>query len=244
MKLLIVAAGMGTRLRRGPKHLARLWGRPLVHYPLSSVSAALGRVEPTLVVQNAYVEETRAILRENGWDVNLVASFCPYCENGYSLLVGLSSVRSETLLSVADHIYHPCLVERLVAGCPEDAGVCVAGDRKPTLVDIDEATKIRVGPPTVFSKKLEDYDYVDTGVFLVRDWRGMLAYFGHRTDLTMNELWTLYSQRGGRISVVDVTGCLWADVDTESDILGFESGERRSLLEELLGTLVNAGRSK
>ena len=236
MKPLIVAAGMGTRLRRGPKHLVRLWGRPVSYYPASTL-ARLTRSTVTMVVQSVYVEETRAALRENGLEVELVASFCPHCENGYSLLLGLSRLRDEALLSVADHIYQPCLVEKLLEGCPRDAGVCVAGDRRPSLVDIDEATKIKVEAGRVtFSKKLDSYDYVDTGVFIVRDWKGLLELYGHRTDLTMNQLWSSYSSDGGTVQVVDVTGCLWADIDTEQDLMGFEAGERRSLIEELLAT--------
>ncbi len=234
MRGLIVAAGLGTRLRRGPKHLARLWGRPLSYYPASALARVAGEA-PLMVVQSVYVEETRAALREAGVEVELAASFCPHCENGYSLLLGLAHARDEVVLSVADHVYHPRLVERLLEGCPRDAGVCVAGDRSPSLVDIDEATKIRVDGGTVtFSKSIGDYDYVDTGVFVVRDWRGLLERFGHRTDLTMNQLWSLYSRSGGRVEVVDVTGVPWADVDTEADLLGFLSGERRKLIEELL----------
>ncbi len=237
MKPLIVAAGMGTRLRRGPKHLVRLWGRPISYYPASTLYRLTG-APVTMVVQSVYVEETRAALRESGVEVELVASFCPHCENGYSLLLGLSRLRDEALLSVADHVYQPCLARRLLEGCPEDAGVCVAGDRKPSLVDVDEATKVKLlgDGRVVFSKRLEDYDYIDTGVFLVRDWRGLLEAFGHRTDLTMNQLWTEYSSGGGIVRVVDVTGCRWADIDTEQDLVGFETGERRSLIEELLAS--------
>ena len=237
MRPLIVAAGMGTRLRRGPKHLVNVWGRPVSYYPASTLTRLLG-APVVMVVQSIYVEETRAALRENGIDVDLVPSFCPHCENGYSLLLGLSRTRSEVLLSVADHIYQPCLVEKLVEDCPESAGVCVAGDRRPQLVDIDEATKIRLesNGAATFSKLLEDYHFVDTGVFLVRDWSGLLGLYGHRTDITMNMLWSGYSRSGGVVKVVDVTGCLWADMDTEQDLMAFMSGARRSLIEELLAS--------
>ena len=236
MKPLIVAAGMGTRLRRGPKHLVQLWGRPVSYYP-AFILSMLAESTVTMVVQSIYIEETRAALHENGLEVELVASFCPHCENGYSLLLGLSRLRDEALLSVADHVYQPCLVEKLIEGCPGDADICVAGDREPRLVDIDEATKIRVERDrVVFSKQLDDYNYIDTGVFIVRDWRGLLERYGHRTDLTMNQLWSSYSSGGGIVRVVDVTGCLWADIDTEQDLMGFEAGVRRSLIEELLVT--------
>ncbi len=234
MRVLVVAAGLGTRLRIGAKHLASLWGRPLVYYPLSV--ALRYASDPLLVVQSFYVEETRRALRENGLDAEIRASFCPHCENGYSLLLGLKYAESEVLLSVSDHIYEPCIVERLVRGCPRHADVCVAGDRHPRLVDIEEATKIRIaGDRVVFSKNISVYDYVDTGVFVVRDWKGLLERYSHRSDLTMNTLWTTYSAEGGRVAVVDVTGCRWADVDTEQDFYAFLSGERRRLIEELLG---------
>ncbi len=234
MKLLIVAAGFGTRLRRGAKHLVSLWGRPLIYYPLVTAGYFVDE-EPLVVVQSVYLEETRARLRENGLNAELVASFCPHCENGYSLLLGLRRVDGPVLLSVADHIYEPCLVKKLLDHCPQDAGVCVAGDRSPRLVDIEEATKIRVrGSSVAFSKKISDFDYVDTGVFIVRDTRGIIERFGERTDLTMNMLWNEYSSQGGVISVVDVTGCRWGDIDTEADLLSFENGARRELLEEVI----------
>ncbi len=234
MRLLIVAAGFGTRLRKGAKHLVSVWGRPLIYYPLS-IAGAFASKEPLVVVQSVYLEETRARLRENGLDVELVPSFCPHCENGYSLLLGLQRVSEPVLLSVADHIYEPCLVARLLSGCPSDAGVCVAGDKDPKLVDIEEATKVKISDGRVrFSKSLEDYDYVDTGVFIVRDVRGLVERFEGRRDLTMNMLWSEYSASGGVITVVDVTGCRWGDVDTEGDLASFESGGRRVLLEEIL----------
>ncbi len=233
MKAVVVAAGFGTRLRMGPKHLVRLWGRPLSYYPLRAVTRHAR--EYAIVVQSVYVEETRVVLHENGFNPVIVANFNPHSENGFSLWLGLEwAGQGPVIVSVADHVYEPRLVDMLVEGC--DASICVAGDRNPRLIDIDEATKIeaRGGNALRFSKRLEKFDYIDTGVFLVNDVGVVRGVAAERPDVSMNTLWNMLIEQGVDFKVVDVTGVLWADVDTEADLYAFNTGVRRLLVERVL----------
>jgi 1L-myo-inositol 1-phosphate cytidylyltransferase len=222
-RAVVLAAGTGSRLADGqtlpPKPL-----RPVAQVPLLvRVLLALESVgvQEAVVVTGFQGELLRkSLLAEPR--IGLKLSFVDNTEyekkNGVSLLAARDFVDRECLLTMADHLYSPELVRRLLAA-ELPAGACaLAVDRDiDGCFDLDDATKVRVerGQIAAISKELERYDAIDTGVFRIG-------------PALIEELSELYEQSGdcslsdgvralagrGRFLAVDVGDVRWIDVDT------------------------------
>jgi 1L-myo-inositol 1-phosphate cytidylyltransferase len=176
MQCLIIAAGMGTRLRsHAPsKPLALLAGTPLIEQVVRLARA--GGASEFLVVtgyEAAPLEAFLAKLAERiGAQIDTVHN--PEWErpNGLSVLAAADRLKDECLLLMSDHLFDPDIVRRLIAGRPPGAALTLACDRRleSPLLDLDDATKLQVGEDgriVRIGKTLDSYNAVDTGIFLV-----------------------------------------------------------------------------
>lgn len=239
---ILLAAGEGSRLRGllgASKLEARVAGVPLICYPLAAMALA--------GVGEAFI----ATRRERASRLLGVARGCPlaplvypveswrwWAGSAWTLLDALEALgRGVYLVSVGDHIYEPIIASRLLEGCGEP--LCVAGDSRPRLADVGEATKIRVGGGSpLFGKSLEGYDYIDTGVHLLR-WGPSIAGCGP-LPMELNDLKNCNARRG-LVGVVDVTGSLWIDIDSPRDLREATRGRARVLVERLRGLMGGGG---
>jgi 1L-myo-inositol 1-phosphate cytidylyltransferase len=176
MQCLIIAAGMGTRLRsRAPsKPLAPLAGTPLIEQVIRLARA--GGASEFLVVtgyESARLEAFLPTLAER-IGVPIETLHNPEWErpNGLSVLAAADRLQEESLLLMSDHLFDPEIVRGLLAGRPAGAALTLACDRRleDPLLDIDDATKLLVGDDARIlriGKTLDSYNAVDTGIFLV-----------------------------------------------------------------------------
>lgn len=241
---VILASGEGSRLSkivgRYGKPLADLFGFPLIAYPLSSLAAA--GINEFIIVANMYNEELiRKRVAELGFRENtiVVVNRRPG-EAGASLIKALEEVgESDFVLSMCDHVYTREHVKRLLT-CNEI--VCVAGDKTPRFVEVEEATKIKTanGLAKMFSKKLSAYSYIDTGVFYIsRGARGPIFDVAVCPEcMSLSDIWNQLISRGYRVSVIDVTGLPWFEVDDEVDYYRSLHGDRREVIELMLSELL------
>jgi len=173
MNCLILAAGFGSRLRgiSESKPLTPIAGVPLIEHVIRR--AAAGGATRFLVVtghEAAQVERFLAALQFRlalpiGWE--RVADWSQ--PNGHSVIAGAAALKGNYLLSMCDHVYDPAIVARLLAARPR--GVTLAVDRSLSgpLLDIDDATKVEVGPDgriVSIGKQIAAYNAIDAGVFL------------------------------------------------------------------------------
>jgi len=207
-----------------------------MHYPLTSLTAA--GVDKIVVVVNdrtlntvkEIVESAPQIITDNV-DVEFVINNAPERGNGYSLLLAIPHVNeSRFIVSMADHIYPPRLVKLIY----DVSGSVLGGDSSPKYIDVGESTKIHVEGERVakVGKNIEPFEYIDVGVHILeRD----LDYKRCSIEDTI-ELSSLLEclARYSVITVADVAGVPWTEVDTYEDYLEVTSGSRRIVLKEVL----------
>jgi 1L-myo-inositol 1-phosphate cytidylyltransferase len=222
MNCLILAAGLGTRLRgiSESKPLTPVAGVPLIEHVIRR--AALGGATRFVVVTGHEAERVEAFLAELQIRLELPIGWVRVADwtlpNGHSVLAGAGEMEGNYLLSMSDHLFDPAIVTKLMERRAE--GVTLAVDRNlvGTLLDIDDATKVAVaadGRIERIGKTLASFNAIDTGLFFATP---ALAD-GIRADVAEGGGGSLSEgmQRladSGLASTVDIGAARWIDVDS------------------------------
>src|SRR6267143_350832 len=166
-------AGTGSRLRGSVNTVAKplipIAGRPLISYAIDSFD-------------KAGVKTLHAVVGPNGDE--LAAAVAPLLpahmqfraisnpnwqkRNGVSVLAAAGKVRTPFFLAMGDHLFEPSILDQLIAHADLDK-LNLAIDRKiDSIFDLDDAMKVRTEDNRIVAigKKLEDFDAIDTGIFL------------------------------------------------------------------------------
>ena len=222
-RAIVLAAGTGSRLGEGgdptPKPLRAVAGVPLLVRVLRTLESA-GIREAVVIVGHQGESVRRALVAEPsiGLELSFVNNERYLAKNGVSLLAAADFVDRECLLTMADHLYSPELVRRLLAA-DVPSGACALGvdydiER---CFDIDDATKVCVAGGRIgdISKELERYDALDTGVFrigpaLIEELARLDDQHG---DCSLSDGVRALASRGAFLGV-DVGDVRWIDVDT------------------------------
>jgi choline kinase len=223
MNCLILAAGLGTRLRgiSDSKPLTPVAGVPLIDHVMCRAAAAgatrfvvvtgheAERIEQFLSGVSRRLEFELSFARADDWSR----------PNGFSVLAGSAQIEGDYLLLMSDHLFDPEIARRLVAEAGATAEVTLAVDREVggEMIDLDDATKVEVGPDgsiVRIGKELERYNAIDTGLFLARP--GLAQAI--RDDIAAGGPGSLSAgvQRlasEGRASTMDIGAARWIDVD-------------------------------
>ncbi len=243
-KAVILAAGMGERFYRVSseyKLITRVYGVPLILYSIKSIYLH-GVREFVVVVNPIYKEAIRFVIqdfidREGARiNVNYIVNNEPGKGNGYSLLLALKygGLKGPFILSMADHVYSPSVVEALEECYLKSNTSVLGGDSRPQYIDSSEATKISVdeaGYVTSVGKVIESYKYVDIGVHLFNA-EDFIPLCISLDDQELSKLITCVSKYR-RIRVCDINGLPWTDIDTLEDYTSLVTGRRSMVLEEV-----------
>ncbi|MBX6422580.1 bifunctional L-myo-inositol-1-phosphate cytidylyltransferase/CDP-L-myo-inositol myo-inositolphosphotransferase [Thermosulfurimonas sp. F29] len=216
VQAVILAAGLGSRMglaRTGyPKGLLRVAGRELLLRHLILLSHR-GIREFVLVVnpRNRRLFE-EFLSRHPDYRVVLVDNPHPERGNGYSLWCAREAVRGPFVLTMSDHLYEEDFVERALAG----RGLIM--DRQGRYIDPEEATKVRVAAGRVreIGKDLSDYHGFDTGFFVLDP--EIFAVAGEVVRRNPGEVTLSEIVREAELTVTEVSGLFWTDVDTPEDL--------------------------
>lgn len=230
MKGVILAAGSGSRLAHyhngSPKVLLRVGERRIIDYTLDSF-ARTGIAEVGIVIgyQGAQIRDWVGDGSRYGLTIEYL--FNPDYELGNALSVRVAREFGQgepILLSMADHMVSPVLLNRLVNASGE--GSALAVDFRYSSRDSEEGTKVLVGEQgTVVSigKQIQPWNGIDAGafrfspdIFEAID-RELLE---HRTaQYELSRAVTRLIDEGGCLQACDVSGVFWHDVDTWEDLL-------------------------
>lgn len=172
---VIIAAGRGSRLagRAPSKPLLRVGGKPLIDRAIDAARQAGVRrfvvvtgyagdeVERHLAAKAAADAIAIETVRNDEWEK----------ENGLSVLKAKGRAGQRFLLTMADHIVDPRLLEGLGAQPIGDDEVILAVDPRteaPPHVDLDDVTRVREenGRIAAIGKGIPGFNAFDTGVFL------------------------------------------------------------------------------
>jgi 1L-myo-inositol 1-phosphate cytidylyltransferase len=221
MNCLIVAAGMGGRLReRGQsKPLIPVNGVRLLERVI--IRARSAGVERFFVVSGYRGEELRAAL-----DVFSAREAIPIVHisndewqraNGVSVLKARPFLDGPFLLSMCDHLVDPDILRDLIASPLEPDTVTLAVDFNVagSINDLDDVTRVMCANGRILhiGKVIREFNAIDTGVFLCTPviFDALEASQAAGDDSISGAMNVL--ARENRARVFDVQGRLWLDVD-------------------------------
>lgn len=231
MKALIIAAGHGSRLRQvsPSKPLTPVAGVPLIERVIRSAAEGgatsftvvtgheADRVEKFLASVAEFPIET---LRVSDWDL----------PNGHSVAAGAARIEGDYLLMMADHLFDPAIVRRLIDAPAAPLTLAVDRDLANPLLDMDDATKVETGADRTIlriGKALQSFDAIDTGLFRATPAFAEALQGGGGLSEGVQRL----ADRGAA-ATLDATGLFWLDVD---DPAALAKAEARFLHGEATG---------
>ncbi len=221
---IILAAGLGTRLCEADKELKAK--------PLASVDeltlllrtirghevAARDRVVIVVGWRAEAVERHVRTSYEGPLELEFVYNEHYRLKNGLSVLCAKPAVDDEFILTMADHVLDDKIMKLLRTHRPPPGGATLCVDYKiQTIFDMDDATKVFARGDRIekIGKEIEEYNCVDTGVFLCT--RGLMEALDdvHRKtgDASLSDGIQALAE-AGRMEALDIGDGFWQDVDT------------------------------
>lgn len=221
--LLIVAAGMGTRLKaKGDlKPLVDLCGKPLIEHALEAAFTSGIKQAAVVVGYNASVlsDFLNQLALVRGWPISLIENPDYMLANGLSVLKAKGHFSGPFCLAMCDHFVDPSVYRKLMATSLNPHEVALAVDHRldNPYVDLDDVTKVRVSGNKILSigKDLNVFNGYDTGVFAAGPalFDAIAAYSKQEGDFSISG-GMAFLARGGNAVAVDVGGSFWIDVDS------------------------------
>ena len=226
MKLVIIAAGQGKRIRsitaESPKTLLKINGRTLLE-TLFENCLHVG-ISDVVVVTGYQSKEIEDFIHNLQMDLNIQTVYNPdwNLENGLSILAAKDTVlEHETfIVSMSDHFYGPDLLEQVMKINLANNTACVALDfNKDDIFDIDDGMKITVEKNnkekiTKMSKTLDNYDAIDCGVFKFKySFFKTLENARRSGKFSISEACQMLIKIG-EMGGVNIGNSFWLDIDT------------------------------
>ena len=221
MKCLILAAGFGSRLRSisPSKPLTLVAGTAMIEHIMRR--ASLGGATSFVVVTGHAADTLEAafpaISERLGVPIEAVRTGDWNEPNGHSVLSGAAVIDGDYLLMMADHLFDPQIVARVLAAPRRPLTLAVDSLLSGPLLDVDDTTKVDAGPDGAIlriGKTLTSYNRVDTGVFLASPALAVAireAIAEGKQGSLSDGVQRLADQ--GNAWTADVTGLRWLDVD-------------------------------
>ena len=228
-KGIVLAAGDGDRLGfltlTCPKALLSVHDATLISYPIKALAAA-GISDIAIVV--GYLGDELMEVLGNGSDFGVKLKYIYNSNylggNATSVYRAREWAQGEpVILCMGDHLIEPGMVKRLLDRQILTETLCI--DYTPAQqYKLGEATKVTVdgtGCVKNIGKELIYWDAIDTGVFLLTDnffkaTHTLIQYRG--TDVEISDVVRFLISHGHRFYTCNVSGCPWADIDTQEDL--------------------------
>lgn len=221
---VIIAAGQGTRLRSvaASKPLARISGAPLIeHIVRRAAAGGAGRFVVVTGYEAEGIETFLAGLAErSGIAIETARNPDWHRPNGLSVLAAADRLDGQFILLMSDHLFDPEILRRILDGRRPDAALTLGADfdvTRPDL-DLDDATKLKLEGDRIvgIAKSLEDYDAVDTGIFIA----GQALLEALRESVAAGGSGSLSEgvqvlARANTAFIYDIGDGWWLDVDDE-----------------------------
>lgn len=243
MTVAILAAGEGSRLRGQnpgrPKPSIEVSGLPIAEWSLRAfVACGMRDFRIGLGYRAPLVRDTYSRIAD-GLDCAVEFVEVPNWElgNGVTALELARSFGSEPfILSMADHVFSPRLIKRLVASGPSDDQIALAVDPFPeSFLDLEDLTKVRLdaGKVVAIGKEITPWQAGDTGLFLCGGVLGAGLEKAQSKDEYSLSAGVQQCAAEGLVRAVEMTEPrLWIDIDTPLDIQA-AIADRASLLENI-----------
>ena len=231
MKVVIIAAGQGSRLKNqtanSPKTLLNINGNPIIYKLLENcIQPEISGVIIVTGYQHQIIED---YITNVDLNINIETIYNPNwkLENGLSILSAKDSIPSgeNFIVSMSDHYYGSDLLEIVVQSSLEDKIATVGLDFNINdIFDIDDGMKVEVDPLdntkiSSMSKSLLKYDAIDCGVFKL-DYL-FFDYLSDANKISKHRIMDAcqYLIEIGKMGGIDIGNCFWLDIDTSDSLM-------------------------
>ncbi len=215
MQAVILAAGLGTRLRpfteNFPKPLLQVAGRELLYRHLHLLSQ--GGINHFIIIINPQHERfyREFLARYPHFSCTLVKNPFPEKGNGYSFFLAKDYVSTPFILTMGDHVYERDFVKKALGL----KGLVI--DKEGRFIDPQEATKALCQKGKIISlgKDLSSYTGFDTGFFILEP---EIFYVAEKLIRQKSEISLSGIMEKAKIPCSELSGLFWMDIDTPKDL--------------------------
>ena len=238
MKLVIIAAGKGSRLKsetkNNPKALTVINGHTIIDVILNN--CVVNGINEIVIITGYDKTSIKSYL--NGkWDnlnIDYIYNDEWHLENGISVLKAKSAIghNDEFMISMSDHLYFADMMKRVKESSLSNRVVNFGLDFNiNNIFDIDDGMKVFAQPNTMMvqsmSKKLKNYNAIDVGLF-----KCSYQFFSFLENLNKSGSCSLSAGCNELIDQellggVDIRDSFWLDIDTP-DALHFSRNNSRA----------------
>ena len=242
MKLVIIAAGKGSRLKsetkNNPKALTVINGHTIIDIILNN--CVINEINEVVIITGYDKTSIRSYL-DGKWDnlnIDYIYNDEWNLENGISVLKAKSAIgqNDDFMISMSDHLYFADMMKEIKESSLSNHVVNVGLDFNINdIFDIDDGMKVFAQPDTMMvksmSKKLKNFNAIDVGLF-----KCSYQFFSFLENLNKNGSCSLSAGCNelidqGLLGGVDIKDSFWLDIDTP-DALRFS--RNNSQVAELL----------
>jgi CDP-L-myo-inositol myo-inositolphosphotransferase len=225
MKLIIIAAGRGSRLRSitdgAPKSLSKIHGYTIIDVLIHNCK--LNNIRDVVIVTGYDNDSIRNYLKDKWNDINIEFIYNEqwHLENGLSVLKAKDIIpkNQEFMISMSDHLYFSELLKKVINSDLSKYLVNVGVDLKiDSIFDLDDGMKLEFSKSdnsiTAMSKKLTNYNAIDVGLFKCN-----YKFFNYLTKANKKNNCSLSKACNelildGYLGGVDISNSYWLDIDT------------------------------
>lgn len=225
MKLVIIAAGRGSRLKsetkNNPKALTVINGYTIIDIILNN--CVLNKINEIVIITGYDKTSIRSYLdgKWNNLNIDYIYNDEWNLENGISVLKAKSAIgeNDEFMVSMSDHLYFADMMKKVKESSLSNRVVNVGLDFNINdIFDIDDGMKVFAQPDTMMvksmSKNLKDYNAIDVGLF-----KCSYQFFSFLENLNKNGSCSLSAGCNELIDQellggVDIRESFWLDIDT------------------------------
>ena len=237
MKLVIIAAGKGSRLKsetkNNPKALTVINGHTIIDVILNN--CVINEINEVVIITGYDKTSIRSYL-DGRWDnlnIDYIYNDEWNLENGISVLKAKSAIghNDEFMISMSDHLYFADMMKEIKESSLSNHVVNVGLDFNINdIFDIDDGMKVFAQPDTMMvksmSKKLKNFNAIDVGLF-----KCSYQFFSFLENLNKNGSCSLSVGCNELIDQellggVDIRDSFWLDIDTP-DALHFSRNNSR-----------------
>ena len=237
MKLVIIAAGKGSRLKsetkNNPKALTVINGHTIIDVILNN--CVINEINEIVIITGYDKTSIRNYLdgKWNNLKIDYIYNDEWHLENGISVLKAKSAIgnNDEFMISMSDHLYFADMMKKVKESSLSNRVVNVGLDYNINdIFDIDDGMKVFAQPDTMMvksmSKKLKNYNSIDVGLF-----KCSYQFFSFLENLNKNGSCSLSAGCNELIDQellggVDIRDSFWLDIDTP-DALQFSRNNNR-----------------
>jgi len=238
---VIVAAGFGNRLKEAPiKPLMPLVGVPLIRRVMwSGHKAGIRRFVVVIGYQAGVMRRELPALLPDGCKLTIVENPDFNAPNGVSLAAAARVLNEPFALLMSDHIFSS---DRLALALEyfshNRENLLVVEKREIFDGDPDDATKaaLQNGRIVAIGKELEEYDAIDTGMFVLKPQDIREAFANTGASPSISQIMALLGSRG-KLEGLYIHSGFWQDIDTHEDVLEAERKLYASLTKATDGAL-------